>query len=61
MDARLKKVAAGETLRSIGITLVRFDAAGGVVIHQDYWDSAAGLFDHVPLIGRAIRTIKAGL
>lgn len=61
MDVRMKKVAAGKTIRTPGITLVRFDEKGRVLIHQDYWDSAAGLWEHVPVIGRGIRTIKARL
>ena len=61
MDVRMKKVAAGETIRTLGITLVRFDDQGRVLIHQDYWDSAAGLWDHVPGIGRGIRWIKGRL
>jgi DNA-binding transcriptional regulator/RsmH inhibitor MraZ len=61
MDVRMKKVARGETIRTPGITLVRFDEQGRVLIHQDYWDSAAGLWEHVPVLGRGIRTIKARL
>jgi len=61
MDVRMKKVAAGKTIRTPGITLVRFDEKGRVLIHQDYWDSAAGLWEHVPVIGRGIRIIKARL
>ena len=61
MDTWLKKVAKGETLRTIGISIVRFDAEGRVLVHQDYWDSAAGLFDHVPVVGWGTRTIRARL
>ena len=61
MDVRMKKIASGDTLRTLGITLVRFDEQGRVLIHQDYWDSAAGLWDHVPGIGRGIRWIKRRL
>ena len=61
MDVRMKNGAAGETIRTLGITLVRFDDQGRVLIHQDYWDSAAGLWDHVPGIGRGIRWIKGRL
>ncbi len=61
MDTRLKKVAQGETIRTIGISVVRFDAEGRVLVHQDYWDSAAGLFDHVPVVGWGTRAIKARL
>jgi hypothetical protein len=61
MDVRMKKVAAGETIRTLGISLIRFDDQGRVLIHQDYWDSAAGLWDHVPVIGRGTRWIKSRL
>ncbi len=61
MDVRMKKIAKGETIRTLGITLVRFDEQGRVLIHQDYWDSAAGLWEHVPLLGRGIRSIRARL
>jgi hypothetical protein len=37
---------------------VRFDAGGRVVLHQDYWDSASGLFEHVPVLGGLIRAVK---
>ncbi len=59
MDTRLKKLRPGETIRTIGVTLVRFDAQGRVVLHQDFWDSTAGVFEHVPGVGTAIRGIKA--
>jgi len=59
MDTRLKKVARGETIRTLGITHVRFDEQGRVLIHQDYWDTAVGLWDHVPVVGTMVRSIKA--
>ncbi len=46
---------------TIGVTHVRFDKDGKVRLHQDYWDSAAGLWDHVPVIGSGIRWIKSRL
>lgn len=61
MDNRLKSVAKGETLRTLGITVIRFDVQGRVTIHQDYWDSAAGLFDHIPFVGYGVRAVKARL
>ena len=61
MDMRLKKVARGKTLRSPGISVVRFDAQGRVLIHQDYWDSSTGFFEHVPVVGWGSRAIKARL
>ena len=61
MDVKLKKLKKGETLRSVGVTHVRFDEQGKVAVHQDYWDAAAGLFEHVPMLGGAIRAIKKRL
>jgi limonene-1,2-epoxide hydrolase len=46
---------------SIGFTHLRFNEAGQVVLHQDYWDSAAGLYEHLPLVGWMIRAIKTRL
>lgn len=47
--------------RSIGLTHLRFNEAGQVVLHQDYWDSAAGIYEHLPVVGWMIRAIKARL
>lgn len=51
----------GELWPSIGITHVRFNAEGQVILHQDYWDSAGGLYEHFPLLGWLIRNIRARL
>jgi hypothetical protein len=58
MSLRFKRLRRGVLTRSIGMSHVRFDAAGRVVLHQDFWDSAAGLFEHVPVAGALIRTIR---
>ena len=61
MDVRFKKFQRGKTIRTIGMTHVRFNSEGQVILHQDYWDSAQGLFEHVPVIGGGIRLIKSRL
>lgn len=61
MEVRMKRIAKGQVIRTPGITRVRFDATGKVLLHQDYWDSGAGLWEHVPLLGRGIRGIRARL
>lgn len=58
MDIRSPNLRSGATLRSTGITLLRFDREGRVVIHKDFWDSAAGLFDHLPVIGPQLELIR---
>lgn len=61
MDVRFRKLKAGETVRTIGVTQIRFDRQGRVILHQDFWDSAAGLWDHAPFIGGFLRSIKRDL
>lgn len=59
MDTRMKNLAKGKTVRTIGMTLVRFDREGRVILHQDFWDSAQGVWNHVPGVGGAIRWIRS--
>lgn len=61
METRMKNLAKGKTVRTIGVTLVRFDSKGRVLVHQDFWDSAQGVWDHVPVVGGVIRWIQSRL
>lgn len=61
MMIRFKKFAKGRDTWSIGMSHLRFDGDGRVAYQQDYWDSASGLFEHVPLLGHGIRAIKGRL
>ena len=61
METRMKHLAKGKTVRTIGVTLIRFDREGKVILHQDFWDSAQGVWDYVPLIGPSIRWIQSQL
>jgi hypothetical protein len=61
MEIVFKKLKPGLSDTTIGMTHVRFDDEGRVVLHQDYWDSARGIYEHVPFVGKAIRAIKARL
>lgn len=46
---------------SLGVTQLRFNEAGQIVFHQDYWDSSEAFFEHLPLVGRIVKSIKAKL
>jgi hypothetical protein len=58
MTIRFKQLARGEDTLSVGMSHVRFDAAGKVVLHQDFWDSTGGLFEYVPALGWMLRRAK---
>lgn len=55
------KLASGKEIISIGMSHVIFDEEGKVLLHQDFWDSSTGMFEHVPIIGGGIRMIKKRL
>lgn len=58
MNITFKDLNDGEMTSSIGLTHLRFNTEGKVVFHQDYWDSASGFFDYVPVIGRLVRWVR---
>lgn len=58
MLIRFRKFAKGRDTWTVGITHLRFAADGRVTYHQDYWDSARGVYEHIPLLGAAIRAIR---
>lgn len=59
MTMRVGALADGEPLVSWGLTHFRFDDEGRVVLHQDFWDSAGGLYEHIPVVGGLLRAIRA--
>ncbi len=61
MLIRFRKFAKGRDTWTIGITHLRFAADGRVAYHQDYWDSALGVYQYIPLLGAAIRAIRRRL
>jgi steroid delta-isomerase len=47
---------ATQTIR--GATHVRFDGAGLVCLHRDYWDAAEELYEKLPLLGGLMRWLR---
>jgi steroid delta-isomerase len=41
-----------------GVSHLKFDAAGKVVWHRDYWDAAEELYAKLPVIGGLMRGLK---
>ena len=44
-----------------GSTQVRFDSAGRVTWHRDYWDAAEELYEKLPILGALMRWLKRRL
>lgn len=61
MSVQLDEAKPAKSWDSIGVTHLVFNEQGFVVMHQDYWDSAGGLYEHLPGIGWIIRNIRARL
>jgi hypothetical protein len=61
VDMKYKILNKGRAFRSYGMTQIRFDETGKVVLQQDFWDSASGVFEHIPLLGGLIKLIKRRL
>jgi steroid delta-isomerase len=41
-----------------GVSHLRFDVAGKVAYHRDYWDTAEELYERLPLLGVFMRWLK---
>ncbi|MEQ1543726.1 nuclear transport factor 2 family protein [Methyloglobulus sp.] len=48
-------------VHSIGISHLRFDGDGKIIMHQDYWDSTQGFYQNIPIIGGLLQWIKSVL
>lgn len=51
----------GQEVVTYGVTQFRFDADGRVLIHKDFWDSGTGLYEQLPVIGSAVRRVRAAV
>jgi hypothetical protein len=48
----VSRTAGGEMIsETIGMTHLRFNERGEVILHQDFWDPASGLYRHLPVLG----------
>lgn len=52
------KLNGGKPITTIGMSQLRFDSEGKVIFHQDFWDSTAGIFEHIPVLGCLIRYLR---
>ncbi len=50
---------AGAEAVAPGISHLRFDREGKVLVHHDLWDATAGIFERIPVLGGMIRLVKS--
>jgi len=58
---RVERWGRGETLVLRGVSHLRFDAAGKVCYHRDYWDAAEELYMKIPPLGGLMRGLRRAL
>lgn len=59
MEIRTRSLAGGKPIVTEGLSQLRFDGQGRIVLHQDFWNPAAGIYQHLPLLGPAIRYVNS--
>jgi hypothetical protein len=55
---RLRSWDRGEAQCISGVSHLKFDAAGKVCYHRDYWDAAEELYMKLPLLGLLMRGLR---
>lgn len=58
MRLDFKKTPSGTWEESIGMTHLRFNSAGKVIFHQDYWDPTDIVYQRIPVAKQLIRFVK---
>lgn len=58
MSFRTRAMGRDIHSQSIGMSHLRFNANGEVVVHQDFWDSGHALYAHLPFVGFAVRRAR---
>ena len=58
MDFSHPKLAGGRMISLPGISMLKFNGEGKVNLHHDFFDMGAMLYEHIPLLGRVVKSIK---
>jgi len=61
MSWRFSATLRGKPWTFDGTSIVRFDVAGKVVEHIDYWDAAGNFYERLPVIGWLLARIRRRL
>jgi len=52
------KLNGGKPVHSVGMSHIRLNPEGKVVMHQDYWDSGTSIYGQIPILGGTIEFIR---
>ena len=58
MRATFKPILRTVESDTLGITHLRFNEQGQVILHQDFWDSGLGFYSHVPFLGGVVKAVN---
>ena len=58
MTFRVKRWQPAKVRTIHGATHFRFDVAGRIAYHRDYWDAAGELYEQLPLVGGLMRWLR---
>lgn len=58
MKFRSPRFAGGEEICSTGVSQIRFNDAGKISFHQDFWDSGQHVYGHLPVVSPMIHFIQ---
>lgn len=61
METRFRILGRQSSPRTQGMTHLRFDHHGRIILQQDFWDSSRGFLEHIPIFGGSIRWLRARL
>lgn len=58
MTITAEELADGRATTTYGISHLRFDRQGKIVLHQDFWDASTGFFEHLPVLKHILPGIR---
>ncbi len=61
MKTRFRILGRESAPRTSGMSHLRLDDAGKIILQQDFWDSSQGFLEHIPVFGGSIRWLRARL
>ena len=54
MDVRFRVAGRSVASESVGVSHIKVNSEGQIIFHQDFWDSAEGLYRHLPVLGAVL-------